>query len=427
MVDCSVCCEKLNVSNRKRVTCPFCDFCACRGCVQQYLLTLSNDPHCMGCRKLWARDVIDEACTATFRNGPLKKHRETILFEREKCLMPGTVPAVARVKKIRSLEYEIYDANVEVAKAQAKVNALADQRTRLLRGGSTLVDESERRAFVRKCPVQDCKGFLSTRWKCELCENTVCRDCNEILTEGHVCDPGAVETVALLRKDTKPCPNCGTMIFKISGCAQMWCPDCHVAFDWNTMRIEKGLIHNPHFYEFRRRNAQIGREHGDIPCGGLPDVTDLYVLFNVATHRRFRYYDAPELKNKAQAEVVAIHRLVNHIQGVEIREEAPVDTEPMRIQYMMNELDEETFKKTLQKNEKAREKRRDITHIFRMFCDVTGDYLRQLVLKAVTLEEFLDTMVRLREYTNEAFGKVKKRYACSSAPVIRDDWSPYAP
>jgi hypothetical protein len=339
--------------------------------------------------------------------------------------MPGTVPAVARVKQMRAVDEEIVKATVEANRAQYRVAVLTQQRANLARGGRGTVDETEKRAFVRKCPVENCKGFLSTRWKCELCENTVCRDCNEVLAEGHVCDPGAVETVALLRKDTKACPNCGTMIFKISGCAQMWCPDCHVAFDWNTLRIDKGLVHNPHFYEFQRRNARLGREHGDIPCGGVPDVNELYNLFNIGFPRR-RYAD--EIKNKDHAQVVAIHRLVRHIQHVEIRgDDRPVDTEPMRVRYMMNELAEDVFKKTLQKNEKAREKRRDIGHVYRMFCDVTSDYLRQLVLKAVTLEEFLETMVRLKEYTNETFAKLKKRYACTVAHLIRDDWSPYAP
>jgi len=90
----------------------------------------------------------------------------------------------------------------------------------------------------------------------------------------------------------------------------------------------------------------------------------------------------------------------------------------------MNEIDEDLFKKTLQKNEKAREKRRDIAYIYRMFCDVTGDYLRQLVIKTVNTREFLDTMGQLREYTNNAFDKVHKRYTCI-APFIKENWSPF--
>jgi hypothetical protein len=99
----------------------------------------------------------------------------------------------------------------------------------------------ERKQFIRKCPVTDCRGFLSTRWKCDVCENYICIDCNEIKKgDDHVCDPNAVETMKLLKSDTKPCVKCGAMIFKISGCSQMWCPDCHTAFDWNTGKIVSG-------------------------------------------------------------------------------------------------------------------------------------------------------------------------------------------
>jgi hypothetical protein len=53
--------------------------------------------------------------------------------------------------------------------------------------------------------------------------------------EGHECDPDAVKTMELLKEGYESrAPKCGTMIQKLSGCAQMWCPDCHTAFDWRT-------------------------------------------------------------------------------------------------------------------------------------------------------------------------------------------------
>ena len=292
MTDCSVCCEKFNASNHKRVTCPFCDFNSCRTCIQTFLLSTSTDPHCMGCKNLWSREVIDGACTKVFRDTKLKNHRETLLFERERCLLPQTQDAVARVLELRNIDRLILEAGEHINTIRKTLHQLHVTRNRI--SHSEYTTDTEKKTFVRKCPVENCRGFLSTRWKCQICENNICPDCNEIKHgDEHVCDPNNVETVALLKKDTKPCPKCGTMIFKISGCSQMWCPDCHTAFDWNTMRIEMGRIHNPHYYEFQRTGVGMNREHGDIPCGGFPTIDEILYYFGIPRPSRIRPYFIP--------------------------------------------------------------------------------------------------------------------------------------
>jgi hypothetical protein len=54
---------------------------------------------------------------------------------------------------------------------------------------------AERQRFVMKCAQGDCRGFLSTRYKCGTCEVTVRSGCHEPLAEGHVCDPATVQSV----------------------------------------------------------------------------------------------------------------------------------------------------------------------------------------------------------------------------------------
>jgi hypothetical protein len=424
-MDCSICCEKYNVSNHKKVPCPFCDFNSCRTCVQTYLLSVSTDPHCMGCKKLWSREVVDGACTKVFRDTKLKKHRETILFEREKCLMPQSQDAASRVLQGRRIDKLMKDAEDEIIRIKQSINDLYRTKISILNGANqTYGATTEKRVFVRRCPVDDCRGFLSTRWKCQICDNNICSECNEVKKgDDHTCDPNNVETVKLLKKDTKPCPSCGTMIFKISGCSQMWCPDCHTAFDWNTMKIETGRIHNPHYYEFQRNGGgQANRENGDIPCGGVPSVIEILDFLGVP-RQRSRYYVPNTVDNPVHNEILKIHRIVLHIQNAELpRMRAPaVDNQPMRVMYLLNELSEEAMKVALQKNEKAREKLRDRVNIIQMFCDVTGDLLRQLLVKVVTIEQFLENSNRLRDYVREAFTTLHKRYSCST-DWISDGW-----
>ena len=422
-MDCSICCEKINASNHKKVTCPFCDFNSCRTCVQTYLLTTSIDPHCMGCKKLWTREVVDGACTKIFRDTKLKKHRETILFEREKCLMPQTQDAVAKILQARKIDVLVKESNDEISRIRRHIQNLYDTKNRLIHGHQP---ETEKRVFIRKCPVDSCRGFLSTRWKCQICENTICQDCNEIKNgDEHACDPNNVETVTLLKKDTKPCPSCGTMIFKISGCSQMWCPDCHTAFDWNTMRIETGKIHNPHYYEFQRNGGgAANRENGDIPCGGVPSVTELSSFFGVSGYRRRTgVFPVTYSDNPTYNDVLKIHRIVMHIQNVELPgvRLQDVNNRHLRVQYLLNELSENVMKIILQKNEKAREKDRDIANILQMFCDVTGDLLRQMLLKVITPDQFMENANRLRDYVRDAFKTLHKRYTCST-DWISDNW-----
>lgn len=405
-MDCSVCCEKINLQNHKKVACPFCDFSICRKCVQIFLLSLTNDPHCMNCNNLWSRDVIDQACTKVFRNTQLKTHRETILFEREKCLLPQTQDAVSNILQGRKITSLITDAEQEITKIRTNIRNLERTRERILHGHGEI--SNDKREFVRKCPVEKCRGFLSTRWKCQICENNICPDCNEIKNENHECDPDNVATVALLKKDTKPCPRCGTMIFKISGCSQMWCPDCHVAFDWNTMRIETGRIHNPHYYDFQRIGGKIQRERGDVLCGGMPPLK--------AVHNIVR--NSP---NESTI-IFKIHRLTLHIENWCMQEVVDdVDNQKLRVRYLLNEISENEMKIILQKNEKLREKRRDNNNLLQMFRDVMTDLFRQLIAKTITPTEFYNSSCQLRNYTRTVFESLHKRYTCSTW-WISDSW-----
>jgi hypothetical protein len=342
-----------------------------------------------------------------------------ILFEREKCLMPGTLHAVERVKTIRNLDVLIQQAQEEVFRAQRHVLQLMNQQPHLKNGGNMDVS-FEKRKFIRKCPSENCKGFLTTQWNCTLCEKHICKDCNEPIENEnltvHECDNNNVQTVELLKKDTKPCPSCGTMIFKISGCNQMWCPECHTAFDWLTLKIETGRVHNPHYYEFQRtaHGGTIAREPGDIPCGGLPTGLELYrSLSDNYRCKRMFVGDAQKITN--------IHMLVTHVLAIEFDERVD-DAESLRVRYMMNELSENDYKKILQRKEKFREKRRDVQQIFRMFCDVISDHMRQIVNGELSKEDCIVMLERLRDYTNKAFQKVQKRYGLK-APHIQDNWS----
>jgi len=367
----------------------------------------------MKCKTAWNREFVDMACTKTFRNTALKTHRENVLLDREKCMMPETQHLVVREKQARTANKLLEAARIELDAQQQLVNNL-ERTVYNIRQGANIVNgggsSEEKKAFVRKCPCEGCKGFLSTKWKCGICEKYICPDCNEEKTSDgdgvHVCDPNNVETVKLLKKDTKPCPKCGTLICKISGCSQMWCPDCHTAFNWNTMQIETGIIHNPHYYDFQRTNVDArpaGRNLGDIPCGGFPD----YYEINRLVRRDY--------KHPLNIRLTAYHRTIGHILDHELRyvyNQRDPDNSDVRVKFMMDDMTEDELKIVIQKREKAYEKKRDIANILRMFGDTGADIMRQIVVDPDTAEANIKVLDQLSEYTNRVFNQIHKRYNC---------------
>ena len=419
-MDCTVCCDKYNITNHKKIECPYCDYSCCRTCVQAYLTSTMQDAHCMNCKKLWNREFIHKHCAKTFFNGVYKNHREKILLEREKILMPQTQPLVTRELKARALENELKNISNEINSLYVKRSMLVDN-INIIRNTSIPMDDIEnRKKFVRKCPLNECRGFLSTKWKCGVCSKNVCPKCNELKEEEHECNPESVKTMELLKKDTKGCPSCGTMISFISGCRQMWCPSCHTAFDWNTLQIDTGRVHNPHYYEFKLRSGMHGREHADIPCGGLPDLYELCGALNIT---RTYLMDRKPL-TLYESQIANVHRSINHIERIELRYYYDIteeDNKDLRISYMLSELSENEYKKKIQRREKSREKKRDIHNILRMFIDTCGDLLRQFVLEKEKRENIHKVIENLVSYTGEQLMLVSRRYNCV-VPYFTYDW-----
>lgn len=420
-MDCSVCCDKYNLNNHKKISCSYCDYSCCRSCVQSYVTSTMRDAHCMNCKNLWNREFLNEHCTKTFCNGLYRKHREKILLEREKILMPATQEYVSREIKARGLESKINEMTKEINTLYQKRAILMDNVNIVRNTSVPLEEDGERRKFVRKCPIDECRGFLSTKWKCGVCDSTICNKCNEKNDENHECNPEAVKTMELLKKDTKGCPSCGTMITFIEGCRQMWCPSCHTAFDWQTLRIDTGRIHNPHYYEFRMKSGISGREHGDIPCGGVPDVYEICGALGIS----HRYLIERQTLNFPQKRIITIHRTIIHIERIELRYYYNLEEEnnrDLRVSYMLGELSETDYKKKIQRREKSREKKRDIHNVLRMFIDTTGDLLRQFVIDKNKFDEIYELLTKLVGYTSRELYNISKRYNCI-VPYFTEDWS----
>lgn len=448
-----MCCETLNKSNHSKVSCNYCTFIQCSSCAEKYLLDTPNDPHCMNCKTGWNREKLIENFTKKFVTKTFKERRENLLFERERALMPATQPAAEREKKLRNLQKQVDGLNLILNDLNAAANNIlndpcADDEARLARYSRYLEKKAEsdkvyrdrlyldyqinliqarpasngpRREFIRACPANDCRGFLSTGWKCGMCDTKVCPTCHEIKTgDDHECKPENIETARLLAKDTRPCPKCASMIFKIDGCDQMYCTACNTAFSWRTGQIETGRVHNPHYYDYLRRinNGEIPREPGDVPhnqCGMMPHANHINQIINMGHLNR---NDVSFLLNIMQNHYHLEHVIIPRYQPIAL------NMEYLRILYMVGEINEDKFKKELQKIEKSRQKKNEIHDVLTTYQTITRESMRTIVdnyRDRDTVMRICNELYTLRDYINQQMSIISKRYTCVT-PRVQENW-----
>jgi hypothetical protein len=240
--ECKICYEKYNKSNHMPVKCTSCDFEACRQCHSTFILDTTNAiPNCMNCHKELQREFLVENFTQKFVTQDWKKHREQIIFQRERALLPTRQPVAEMFRRKEALKRENEELLKQMNELRAKqyqcqreignidyrirVGPAADANPRNASGSASAPHAA---AFIRPCPntASNCRGFLSTQWKCNLCNMWACKDCHEIKGAAHdtphECNPDNLASAKLIDAETRPCPKCGARVFKISGCNQMF-------------------------------------------------------------------------------------------------------------------------------------------------------------------------------------------------------------
>ena len=436
MSTCSICCEAYNKSTRKEVQCMYCQYGSCRACCQTYILGESS-PKCMNgtCGREWTRKFLSESFPMSFITGPLKKHREDVIFDRERALLPATQPYAEAIYKKRILATELRDIDQKIRDLKIKKHQILGQYYRLERNPQDLAegveeaegagDERTRKHFVKPCPVDDCRGFLSSQHKCGMCETWCCADCHAIIgkskTAAHTCDPNDVESVKALKAETKPCPKCAVPIFKIDGCDQIWCTQCHIAFSFRTGAIEQ-KIHNPHYYEWlRQTNGDVPRDPLDrMPCDAQFNARavarEFRTIFDGITDGYFTTAATCSELRQFSDKITDIARQITHIQQVEIR---PQDYEQknrdLRVRYLTKELNDEKFKTLLQQAEKKHSKHTEVQDVYRLVATASSDivmrYLRFLQANPYSSDRsIMDEIDGLVGYANGCLHDIQQTY-----------------
>ena len=235
--------------------------------------------------------------------------------------------------------------------------------------------EEERKRFIRRCTHDDCKGFLSSAWKCGMCEWYSCSKCFMVKGDKHdsphECLKEDIETADLIRKNCKPCPKCGEQIEHGGGCSQMWCITCQTPWDWVTGKIvTSGPLHNPLYYEWlRRTGGNVQRNPADVPCGGFPRAWELVrmprgILPHISDKFREFHRICQELQDISQ------HQYQTHIDNTTIN--------AIHIRLLLQEIDEKQWGRYLAINEKKRKRDTEVQEVFGAFRMVAVELINRV-------------------------------------------------
>ena len=381
--DCEICGEMYTNNRRKKIKCNFCSKECCLDCFKKYLLKSDNiNPKCMFCSENISYIFIREICSYNFCNKELQEKRSETETKRQLSLLPNTQNLANLELEIRKyyLERKIYDDRINELKREIEI--IKRQRDSI--PWPTLESVNRRNGkitFIQKCPLENCKGFLDNKWKCGICETHICSKCltpklSRNDTE-HVCDQTLVESITFIKKDSKPCPKCGTYIFKIEGCDQMWCPGCKTAFSWRTGQIETGTLHNPHYFEYMRNlnNGNLPRQPGDArPCEIVPCYNTIWMSLS-------RWNRQNNFVRDISREINNFVRFRNHFGRYDITR---VNTNyqnkytRLRVRYLLNDINLESLKKEIKKIIKKEEKDSQVLELYNLYYLVTGEILKNV-------------------------------------------------
>ena len=427
MNQCVICVEKINLTKNSPIKCEYCDFIACRKCCMTFILN-EIEPKCMNtmtCNRIWTRQFIVKTFSNVFINKQLKKHREQIIFDRERSLLPSTQPIVERQIKIEQFDNDMQKKMIEINKLKKDIFEKQREKIKYLDENSIRI--KQRATFIRPCSVSNCRGFLSSQWKCGLCEKWTCSHCLITKETGyedeHVCDDDNVASATLILKETKSCPTCGIGIYKIEGCCQMFCTQCNTAFDWTTGRIFTNNIHNPHYFEWIRRTGgnENTIENQQNNCNHPIFNQNIYIVIRNKIKER-NCLIGSEIDVDLQQKIHNIIRRMIHLNQVEIPHCNEFILNPndyntdLRIRYLRNIIDEEEFKKLLQRKDKKRQKYQEILNILQMIYNASVDIImriaRDLSNKTWKMDVFdpLNEIDELIQYANECFHDISNTY-----------------
>lgn len=300
-----------------------CKYQVCKECISTYLLGLQTKAKCMACsvalpdsflksiggkfvkeHKARQKDILYQQARTTFPNYQNSARLYKTLAPRLKRVQESLKHTSKMWEHIKKEKHEArlkYEEEIERIDKKYKdeynykshLPILSDERrvqldlARIKAGLKKGSKKDETPEFLHGCPVEGCLGFSEMKnglMRCGICYTTICDNCGCVKDAIHKCDSSAVKSLKHIRESTRQCPGCHAPVHKISGCNQMFCTKCTTTFDYLTGKVERGIVHNPHYFEWisRHGGARPGGE-----CANQAVINDLLMMLKRSNERYF--------------------------------------------------------------------------------------------------------------------------------------------
>jgi hypothetical protein len=249
-------------------------------------------------------------------------------------------------------------------------------------------------------------------YKCGTCESVYCRKCNIIKEKDHECKEDDIKTAEFLKKSTKACPTCAILIHKVSGCTQMWCPSCKTTFDYKTGKIDEGIIHNPHYFEWIRNNKNstvVQENQENTNCNRRVNQQQYLTHIRVA-------FSADRTMVRLLGEYNRLYGHTTYIKNSlpRLNQDQNKVNMDLRIQWMCEEITTDYFKRSLvtrEKKHRYNDRKRQVYDLTEtVFNDIQHKILQINDHKAPELKDCIKEFNTIIDYTNQCLEKIGNVY-----------------
>jgi len=397
----------------------------CRDCMQRWILVdEEKEPGCIGCRRVYSQDQILSVMDKAFSR-PYSEWRSRFLFQKELAYMADDMEDAGRERQRREVQLDINkllarkkqvmrvkknrhlcgDINAELARARERIAPLRRAAGRA--GGGTA---PSKKVLIQPCITSGCRGFIALPgYRCSMCNKSICERCHQDATNHEKCEPEHIESATMIMRDTKACPRCAVRIFKISGCDQMWCVQCHCTFLWSSGRpvAHDSAVHNPHYFEWLFRNDVHGGGGGAAvdnngECGGNAFYERLFLAL--------RRLDMDNYQCKQR--VYEFIRCIIHVENV-ILPRYQTDhrsNKDIRIAYLLGDMDRERIQSLMYKRERRFLKRDALFQIMVIGSEAWKNSVFRFITEDQDETRLIADVNHTAEYVNETIDSILSRH-----------------